>query len=266
MVARALAWIALLLPAGLALAQTPNHPLLNDTLRATVGGFWAESTTTARLGSSTGGAGVDVNFEDVLGLEERKWVGEFGAYWRISQRWRLDVDYVRLNRTATRVLSQQIDWGDNSFAANTEVTSSLTISDLRTALGYSFFRRPDKELGLALGVHTLGYKASIEGANGSARSESVTAPLPILGLYGQFALTDTWALSVRTDWLSLEYDKYSGSIRASRFDFVYQAFKHAAIGLGYHMLDLKLDVQNDRSKFQARSNLQGPALFLSVSY
>ncbi len=39
-----------------------------------------------------------------------------------------------------------------------------------------------------------------------------------------------------------------------------------AFGLGMHSLDLKLDVQNDNSKFQARSGLRGPAAFISVSY
>lgn len=264
----ALTWIAFAaLAAGSVRAEEiPSHPLLTDRFRVSLGGFYAESSTTARLGSSTGGAGVDVSFEDALGLEERKWVGEFSAYWRISSRWRVDVDYFRLSRTATRVLTNSISWGDNTFNVGNEVTSSLTISDFRTALGYSFFRRTDKELGVALGVHTLGYKASIEGASGGARSESVTAPLPVLSLYGQFALTDTWALSVRTDWLSLEYDKYAGSIRASRFDVVYQPFKHVAFGLGIHTLALKLDVQDARTKFQARSSLQGPAAFMSVSF
>lgn len=247
-------------------AHAQNHPLLSDTFRASLGGFYAESTTTARLGTSTGGAGADVSFEDALGLEERKWVGEFSGYWRVNPRWRIDVDYFRLKRNASRVLAQDVSWGDSTFTVGTTVDSSLTISDLRTAIGYSFFRTTDKELGLAFGVHTLGYKASIEAAGVGARSESVTAPLPVLSLYGQFALTETWAFSVRADWLSLEYDKYSGSVRASRIDIVYQPFKHVAFGLGVHNLNLKLDVQNEHSKFQTRSSLQGPAAFLSVSY
>ena len=254
------------LVAGSIPAYAQNHPLLSDTFRATLGGFYAESNTAARLSSSTGGAGADVNFEDALGLEDRKWVAEFGAYWRISERWRVDLDYVRLSRSATRVLGQQITWGDNIFNVGQEVTSTLTITDTRAAAGYSFFRTPDKEVGLGLGVHMLGYKASIDAGGGGARSESVSAPLPVLSLYAQFALTDTWALSTRSDWLSVEYDKYSGSIRASRFDVVYQPLKHVAVGIGFHTLNLKLDVQNDNSKFQARSTLQGPAVFVSASY
>ena len=139
--------------------------------------------------------------------------------------------------------------GDNTFNVGTEVTSSLTISDFRTALGYSFFRRSDKELGIALGVHTLGYKASIEGASGGARSESVTAPLPVLSLYGQFALTDTWALSVRSD----------ASTTVFRIDPRQQARRHLSRRSRRRLrprpppLALGLDVQDERSKFQARS-------------
>ena len=61
-------------------ADGENNRLLNDTFRVTLGGLYAESNTSARLGTSTGGVGVDVNFEDTLGLEERKWVGEMAMY------------------------------------------------------------------------------------------------------------------------------------------------------------------------------------------
>src|SRR6185436_5656410 len=234
--------------------------------RLSLGGFYAESTTQARLGSSTGGAGVDVNFEDALGLEQRKWIGEVSMYWRISERWRVDLDYFDLDRSASRALATDISWGDQTFTAGTTVNSSVQISDLRAAVGYSFFRRADKELGVGLGVHTLKFKASMDAAGIGARTESATAPLPIFAIYGTFALTDTWALSLRTDWLSLDYDKYSGSIRASAIDLIYQPFKHVAFGVGMHTLNLKAQVDNPNSKFQARVNLNGPAAFVSVSF
>lgn len=246
--------------------EVPKHPLLNDTFRLSLGGFYADSTTQARLGSSTGGAGVDVNFEDALGLEERKWIGEVSMYWRISERWRVDLDYFNLDRSASRALSKDISWGDQTFTAGTTVNSAVQISDLRAAVGYSFFRRADKELGVGVGLHTLKFKASLDAAGIGGRTESATAPLPIFAIYGAFALTDTWALAVRTDWLSLDYDKYSGGIRSSAIDIVYQPFKHVAFGVGMHSLDLRMDVDNPNSKFQARVNLQGPAAFVSVSF
>jgi hypothetical protein len=246
--------------------ELPNHRLLSDQFRISLGSLYAESTSQARLGSSTGGAGVDVIFEDALGLESRKLVGELGMYWRFAEDWRFDLSYFSLKRSADRALTADIEWGDNSYTAGTVVSSSLNISDLRAAVGYSFFRRRDKELGVGLGLHSTAFKASLEAAGAGGRSESVTAPLPFLALYGNFALTDTWALSVRADWLSLSYDKYSGGIRATAFDVVYQPYRNFAFGFGMHSLNLRLDVDNPDSKFAARLALQGPAAFVSYSF
>jgi len=251
----------------LALAEeAPDHPLLTDTFRFSLGGFAAQSTTQARLGTSTGGVGIDVDFESTLGLDERKLVGEANAYWRFGNRWRLDAGYFKLNRGASRTLRGDITWGDNTFTAGTTVDTEFDVSDLRAAVGYSFFRRQDKELGIAAGLHTLAFKAAISAAGVGGRSESVTAPLPVFALYGNFALTDRWALAVRTDWLSVAYDKYAGSIRSTAFDVVYQPWKHFALGFGMHNLTLSIDVDNPNSKIAARMVLQGPAAFASVSF
>ena len=248
-------------------AATPQHRLLNDRFRLSLGAFYAESTTEARLSTASGGTGVDVNFEDMLGLDTRKWVGEFGMYWRFAEHWRVDLGYFSLNRSATRTLEQDITWGDlPPLTVGTTVNSTVKMSDLRAAVGYSFFRRPDKELGVGVGLHRAAFEASLDAGSFGARSESVTAPLPFLTLYGNFALTDTWALSLRSDWLSLSYDKYSGAIRSNAFDFVYQPFTHFAFGFGVHSLTLRLDVDNPNSKMQTRIVFQGPAAYASYSF
>jgi hypothetical protein len=247
-------------------ASTPQHRLLNDRFRLSLGGFRAESTTEARLSTASGGAGVDVNFEDLLGLDPIKLVGEGSLYWRFAERWRIDLGYFSLNRNGTRTLDTSVDWGGVTYPIGTSVTANYRLSDLRAAVGYSFFRRPDKELGVGFGLHKAGIETSLEAAGGAATSQSVTAPLPFVTLYGNFALTDSWAFSTRIDWLSLSYDKYSGGIRASAVDFVYQPFNHWAFGFGFHNLTLKLDVNNPDSKMQTRIVFQGPAAFVSFSY
>jgi hypothetical protein len=163
-------------------------------------------------------------------------------------------------------LDQNIEWGGNNYPIGTTVDSNYKLTDLRAAVGYSFFRRPDKELGVGFGVHRAGIETSLDAAGVGATNESVTAPLPFLNFYGNFALTDTWAMAMRVDWLSLSYDKYSGGIRSTAIDFVYQPFAHWAFGFGFHNLSLKLDVNNPDSQFQARIVFQGPAAFASFSY
>jgi hypothetical protein len=247
-------------------ASTPQHRLLNDRFRLSLGAFRAESTTEARLSPQPGGAGVDVNFEDMLGLDKIKLIGEASLYWRFAERWRVDLGYWSLNRHGTRTLEQDVEWGGNTYPIGATVDSRFKISDLRASVGYSFFRRPDKELGVGFGLHRAGINTSLDAVGVGATSQSVTAPLPFVSLYGNFALTDTWALSLRTDWLSLSYDKYSGGIRATAIDFVYQPFAHWAFGFGVHTLTLRLDVNNPSSKLETRVVFQGPAAFASFSY
>ena len=245
---------------------TPRHPLLNDKFRVTLGGFYADTNTSVRLDANTA-LGADINFEDLLGLSNRKLVAEASLYWRFGERWRLGVDYFSINRSGNRTLTQDVTWGDlPTFTVGTNVNSQSKISDLRTTVGYSVFKRSDKELGFGVGLHWTGLMFSMDASGVGAESKSVTAPLPVLYMYSNVALTDTWAMSTRLDWLSLNYDKYSGSIRAVGIDFIYQPYAHVAFGMGWHAMILGLTVENPDSRMQARLGLQGPAANMSYSF
>jgi hypothetical protein len=244
----------------------PRHTLLNDKLRVSLGGFYALTNTSVRLDANTG-LGAEINFEDALGIENRKLVGEATLYWRFGERWRMGVDYFSISRSGNRTLNKQVEWGGQTFPIGANVNSQTKISDLRTTVGYSVFKRSDKEVGVGAGLHWAGLKFSLEETSGAgAESASVTAPLPVVYIYSNVALTDTWAMSTRLDWLSLNYDKYSGNIRAIGFDFIYQPYTHVAFGVGWHAMILGLTVENPDSRMQARLGLQGPAANMSYSF
>src|SRR4029079_1319675 len=101
------------------------------------------------------------------------------------------------------------------------------------AVGLSFFKTPDKELRLALGFHIPDISAELKGNGGNADKGDVLAPLPVLSLYGQFALTDTWALSGRLDAFRLEYDPYKGHVYSLGVDALWQPFRHVGFGIGW---------------------------------
>jgi hypothetical protein len=243
----------------------PQHRLFQDDWRFALGGYYASTDTMARFDAGSG-AGVDINFEDALGMDDRKLVAEASMLWRFTERWRLDVEYFAITRRATRTLSQDISWGDADFLAGTEVDSKFRISDLRAAVGYSFFRRSDKELGLGFGLHATGLSASINGAGGGAEAAEVLAPLPVINFYGSFALTDTWAMTTRLDWLSLSYDDYDGEIRSVAVDFLYQPWQHVGLGFGWHSLLIDIGVDNDDWRGRASLVYQGPAAYVTFSF
>ncbi len=244
----------------------PNHPALSDRFVFELGGFYSKNNTNSTLSPSAGGVGVIVNFEDTLGLESRNFVPIAGFLWRFAERWRAEVGYFKVDRSATRTLATDVTWGDQVFPVGSTVNSSYDIYDIRTSVGYSFFKRPDKELGVGVGLHVMNLKGSIQSAGSSAESATVTAPLPVFNFYGLFALTNEWAMRARMDWLSVSYHQYSGEIRSTAIDIIYQPFRNVGIGLGMQNLIVDVDIDATNWQGKARTAFSGPNAFITVSF
>ena len=170
------------------------------------------------------------------------------------------------NVDATRTLAADVTWGDQVFAAGTTVNSSYDFTDYRISAGYSFFRRRDKELGAGFGVHVAKIDASIATTGGIVEGSDVTAPLPVLNLYGTFALTNEWAVRMRLDWLSLNYDVYSGDLRNTAFDVLYRPFRNVGFGLGVRNLVLNVEIDDTKWRGNARTVFTGPTVFMSIGF
>jgi len=244
----------------------PSHPALNDRFSFELGAFYFQTSTQAGLSGANGGGGVAVDFESALGLEDRNWGGIGGFVWRMSERWRLEVEYFELNRSASRTLATEVRWGDKVYPIGSTVTSSYDFSDARVGVGYSFFKRPDKELGIGLGLHVASIASTIQATGIGAEAADVLAPLPVLSLYGAFALTNEWAVRVRADWLSVNYGAYSGSLRNTAIDVLYQPFRHVGFGLGTRTLVLDVEVDKSSWRGRARTAFSGPTAYMTVSF
>jgi len=244
----------------------PSHPALTDRFVFELGAYYSKASTAASLGPSGGGTGVVVDFENTLGLEDRNVSAIGGFAWRMSERWRLEVEYFSLNRDATRTLAADVTWGDQTFTAGSTVNSAFDFSDLRVGVGYSFFKRRDKELGAGVGLHVSGIKASLQSSGIGAESTDVLAPLPVLSFFGAFALTNEWAVRMRMDWLSLNYDIYSGDFRSTAIDVLYQPFRNVGFGLGLRSYVLDVEVDDTDWRGRARTVFTGPAAFMTASF
>ena len=255
-----------LLLAAPALAQVPDHPALRDRFYFGVGAFFPQTTTQAQLESNRVGVGTSVDFEQSLDMARSKTVPSFFGRWRFGERWRLDVEYFELNRTGDRTTDQAIQWGELVIPAGSGVTSQFDFSDLRVSVGYSFFRTQDKELGVAFGLHAASYDIRLSTLTQGSDGEDVLAPLPVLSLYGQFALTDQWAVGSRLDRFSLSYDKYDGSLTSLGLDLLYQPFRHVGFGAGYRGLFIRMEAAGDRATLRFRQTFEGPLLFVNASF
>jgi hypothetical protein len=243
----------------------PLHPALTDRFFFGVGAFYASSTTEARLNSPSG-IGTSVAFEDVLGLDNSKAVPQGLARWRMSDRWRLELEYFELNRSNTKQIGEDITWWDQVFPSGASLDTTFDVSVVRASVGYSFFKRPDKEFGIALGFHLTDIGVELSGGGGNADSGDLLAPLPVISLYGQVALTDIWAFSGRVDAFRVAYSPYEGHIYSIGIDALCHPWRHVGFGLGFRSLEMELSASSHDWEGAVRSVYSGPIAFLSASF
>ena len=250
----------------------PNHPALKDPFYFALGAFVPKTSTSAQLNSPAFPVGTVIDFERALGMETQKVVPEAFARWRFAERWRLELAYFELNRSGDAVIQQEIHWGDQDFLAGTEIQSKFDFSDLRTSVGYSVFKRPDKDVGVALGIHAATYDVSLSavgtGLIGGSTSEEhkLLAPLPVLSIYGQFALTDEWAVETRLDRFAITFNNIYGNITSSVVDLNYQPFRHVGFGIGYRSFFINVRVTRPSWTAIFSQSYQGPFAYMNASF
>lgn len=246
--------------------RIPNNPALTDTWYFGLGATFMSSNTQLEL-KSTAGAGAVVDFEDVFGLAETSWAPQGMARWRFSERWRLEFEYFSLNRKNTRTLAQDVTWGDTTIPAGTSATAKFDASVLRLSCGYSFFKTQDKEIGVALGFHVSQFEAEVSTSGGGSAGEGkILAPLPVLSVYGQVALTDEWSVSTRLDALRLQYDPFYGSILSVGVDALYQPWRHLGFGLGWRTLQVSGGLSGQDWDGEIATTYTGPVAFVTSSF
>lgn len=244
----------------------PSHPSLTDRFFLGVGAYWSTSNTQARLDSPSG-VGTTVDFEDLLGLDDNRVVPQGLARWRMSDRWRLELEYFELDRDESRSINGEIVWGDETYPIGTTIDSRFDFSVARLSCGYSFFKRQDKELGIALGFHLTNIEAELASSTGAQQEDGkLLAPLPVLSMYGQFAMTDLWALSGRLDAFALEYEDYSGHVFSIGIDALCQPWRHFGFGFGWRALDVEVKAESSGWSGEIQTNYSGPIAFASVSF
>ncbi len=246
-------------------AQIPHHPALKDKFWFGFGAFLSSSTTEARLDSDLG-IGTILDLEDVMGLDETTLSPQGLFRWRMSERWRLELEFFQVDRSNTKQTTQDIDWGDVTFPSGSQLKAEFNVSVTRISAGYSFFKTEDKEVGVALGFHLTDLDASLSTSGGSDEASAVLAPLPVLSAYGQVALTDHWALEGRLDAFRLEYDPYKGRIFSMGVDALYQPWDHFGFGFGWRSLHFDLSAEGSDWTGEIGSSFQGPIAFVTVSF
>jgi len=251
-----------------------------DKIRIGLGGMAAETYTDAGLGSTSSGIGASINFEDIFNLPESKDVWRFEVNWHLNKRQFLDFGYFELNRVGSRILQQDVEWGDFIFQANGKVTAGFESNFPYAAWRYSFLDLPQVRISGSAGIDYLTLKSDLS-ANGNVtdqsgtpipgdvtESVSVSAPVP------QFGLQIDWMLTKRLAVLMYLRQIYISNLAgidggigesAARLNWWYAKHAGISIGLDKESIDLKSYESGD-TKARFRYEVRGFSFYLNLAF
>jgi len=233
--------------------------------KVTAGAFFPVNNTQIQVGTNNGNHGTEIDLEDDLGFSKSSssFIGTFD--WRISRRSRLGFEFFALNRSSTKTLERQIDFGEHTYNINTRVTALFDVQIARIAYGYAFLSKPKYEAGLLIGTHVLfadlGMRVDANQASLEYRdSFNFTAPLPDIGIWGEFVLGKRFGLYVNANYLALKIDDIDGRIISYNLALSYNVYQNLSLTAGYTGLNFKVDTVKERLNGYLKWGYNGPTI------
>jgi hypothetical protein len=266
----------------------PKRPLASDTLKAPkkhansspitdrfalrVLFFPASLTTDLRLDQRNGTAGTELNAENDLGMPDYKSEGRAELMFRLREKNRLRVDYMKLSRQGDKVINQQINFGNQVFRVNDRTQTLLEWRQLTFTYSRSLFYTDTFEAGLGLGVSLIEAKArgQVTARNISERQDAVGA-FPTVELDGTYRVSKRWSVNLRGQRFTTSVNKFTGSMADFHGDLQYRWRENMAFGLGYTRMHALVDVGKDNAQpgdltGRFDQTIRGPEIFFRASF
>ena len=251
-----------------AVAQADDDTDDDTKFSLSVGVFLTDRNSETRVDGTAGmDDGTVVDLEGDLGLDSSDSVFRIDGYYRFNQKHRLDFTVFDLSRTASKVIEEDIDWNDTVFPIDTTVNSDFDLTIYKLDYTWSFMRRDKGFLGLTAGLYIADFGTRLEAEpSGALESASLTAPLPVFGLRGQYDFTEKLTFRASAEIFALEYDDYSGSLYDIYAGLDYQFFKHVAIGIGINAVELNVEVTKDNFDGDIDWRYDGGLIFFKFDF
>jgi hypothetical protein len=209
-----------------------------------LGMFITDRNTEARVDPSNGGGGTDVDLEGDLGLDSSTSVARFGGYFWLSRRQRLDVSYFDLSRTASHRLQKTINWGDETFNINTVLTTDNSLTITKVDYTFAFLNKDRWYLGFTAGLYVADTQFSLsEPQLGKFESNNLTAPLPVIGLRGEYAISKRFNLRGASQWFGIDTGDVSGRLTDTYAGVDYSFGKRMFVGLAYDTVSMSIEAK-----------------------
>jgi len=250
-----------------------------DTFRLDIGGqyAWFHTDVAFQENLTPGGPiGGGINFEDVLGVPGSRPGFSARGSWNFAGRSFIDFGYSGFSRSASGILSQDIDFGGITFSAEAgaSVKSHLPYIDYR----YGFVKNEDVQFGLTLGAAYPVLQAKISSSVGItgpggpifgvevAREAKISTPVPLLGLQFDAKLGDRLSAGVFFHGIFAPVHPYVGSIFDADAHLNWFVTRNFGIGAGFEYTKFNIKREDTNTLVDFSYYYYGPRLALLLTF
>jgi len=255
-----------------------KHPLLTDKFVFS-GGLFLPSK---EVKFSVNGESIDNDndFGKAFNITNYQSTYTLGFDWRFSKKWKLSADYFKMKDVKVADLHEPIVWEDYIFDG--EVELGIGIGVFRTMVSRIISQGNKHELGVGIGLHVMPISIYVEGdatligpdgegtKNYESQSLSVTAPLPDIGFYYNWALSSKWFISADVDFLYIAIGDYIGWLWDISGGVKYQIVDFFGVGVNYeyYSVDLEVDKGNEVGEWQGSLGVtyNGPMFLVHFNF
>lgn len=215
------------------------------------GGFVTGMNSDIQLGSQQVGLGVVVNLEDALGLQSSGTVFRSEMRYNYGKRRRhtLGLEYFGLLRNAQKVLDSDVEIGDQIFPIGTEVKSKFNLQIIKASYSYSFYKDERVMIDASFGLFVMPISFSVKALDLNEVASDFVAPLPVVGIRSNFAITPKLHLKQSVDFLYMKIANFRGVVSDINVTLEYNLWEHFGVGGGLNAYQLNIEAFGDDNNY-----------------
>ena len=240
--------------AVLFVTTAPVRADFDERYTLTVGGSITEFDTKLRINSRDDSIDNEIDIEDSLGFDSEVRLAWINGIWRIADRHRLSVVYLPIIRSTEKTTTNDFDVGGNIIKAGAYINSSVKTHVFDIEYIYSFFKRPEIEIGFTAGVYWMNSLAELTAAgevvfegedvpefrSDYQASQRLIAPLPLLGFTAAYEINPQWITHATARYLDVTISDIEGRILNLNLSTEYYFTKHIGAGVALALFDVSV--------------------------
>lgn len=224
--------------------------------------YWFSTLKGEVAVAETGLPGTDVDLIDDLGMDDTENIPVFNLSYRFLDQHRLSFSYSEVEHSGRKNITKEIDYKGETYIVGADVTSNTEVTLIEGRYEYIFLWNEIWELAGLVGAKYARIETTLEASGYETKTESIEAPIPVVGLVGEVKLLDNFSLSGEVSGITLDVSDLDFTLIDAALRLSYDFTENWRVSAGYRLLDI--DGSDDDNEVNV--TLHGPMVAVIGSF